>query len=82
MKRSNFFISRKSEFIPPLILYVAISVFFLFGLIVSSGDVAQGDWGLPLTASAAMNDFSSRLFVHSYNGFGEVALGRIGFPFF
>ena len=82
MKIINLLTGRKFGFLSVSVLYVVLSVFFLFGLIVNSGDVAQGDWGTPLTATAAFNDFSSRLFVHSYNGFGEASLGRFGFPFF
>lgn len=82
MRLTNLFSSRRNEFLFITVLYVSVSVFFLFGLIVNPGDVAQGDWGTPLTANAAINDFSSRLFVHSYNGFGEISLGRWGFPFF
>ena len=82
MKIINLLTGRKFGFLSVSVLYLVLSVFFLFGLIVSPGDVAQGDWGTPLTASAAVNDFSSRLFVHSYNGFGEPSIGRFGFPFF
>lgn len=82
MKISILFTDRKSEFLSVSVLYVVISVFFLFILIVRPGDVAQSDWAIPLTASAAINDFSSRLFVHSFNGFGEAGLGGFGFPFF
>ncbi len=80
--RLTALLGSRNEFLLIALLYVSISVFFLFGLITNSGDVAQGDWGTPLTASVAVNDFSSRLFVHSYNGFGEASLGRFGFPFF
>ncbi len=41
----------------------------------------QGDWGIPLTANAAVNDFSSRLFVRYYNGFGSAIFDN-GFPIF
>jgi hypothetical protein len=64
------------------ITYVVLSVFFLFGVVTSRGDVAQADWGIPLTASAALNIFHSFLFVWSYNGFGSVTIGNVGFPFF
>lgn len=53
--------------------YVSISVFFLSGVIASHGDVAQQDWGIPVTASAALNDLHSLLFVWQYNGFGGVS---------
>jgi hypothetical protein len=82
MKIGNLFSSWKRELLLVALFFLVISVVFLFELILSSGDVAQGDWGIPLTPSAAVNDFSSRLFVHSYNGFGEVSLGRFGFPYF
>jgi hypothetical protein len=73
--------SRFREFFLAITVYVVISVFFLFQLINSHGDVAQQDWGIPITASAAQNDFRSSLFVWQYNGFG--ATTRIwGFPFF
>jgi len=75
------FIGKKREYSLVIILYFAISLFFLFGLMTSSGDIAQGDWVIPLTSSAAIHDFSSHFFVHSYGGFGEVNLGW-GFPFF
>ena len=74
-------LDKTPEFLLVATIYVVISVLFLFGLIISSGDVAQGDWGIPLTSSAAVNDFSSRLFVRSYNGFGVTGLDRWCFPF-
>ncbi len=64
------------------ITYVVLSVFFLFGVVTSSGNVAEADWSIPLTASAALNSFHSLLFVWSYNGFGNVNVGNYGFPFF
>jgi hypothetical protein len=69
------------DFLLPAAIYVAIAIFFLFKLLISSGDTAQQDWGIPLTASAAFRDFSSRLFVWDYNGFGSPGLFW-GFPFF
>ncbi len=75
------FTTNTREFFLVLVGYVTISVFFLFGLIISRGDVAQSDWGIPLTASAALNNFRSFLSVWQYNGFGGV--NRVwGFPFF
>ena len=62
--------------------YVVISVFFLFGLITSRGDVAQQDWAIPITTNAAVNGAHSLFFVWLYNGFGGPVLGRWGFPFF
>lgn len=61
--------------------YFGLSFFFLFGLIASSGDAAQSDWGLPLTVNAALNTGHSVFFVWSYNGFGNVIGGNYGFPF-
>ena len=69
------------EFLLPAVIYLAVAVFFLFNLLVSRGDVAQQDWGIPLTASAAFRDFHSRLFVWDYNGFGSPGLFW-SFPFF
>jgi hypothetical protein len=69
------------EFFTAATVYVAISVFFLFGLITSRGDAAQQDWEIPLTVSAALNNAHSISFVWSYNAFGGV--NRVlGFPFF
>jgi hypothetical protein len=62
-------------------VYVILAILFLFGLIISSGDVAQGDWGVPLTSSAAISDFGSSLFVRSYNGFGFTAFFHWNFPY-
>ncbi len=62
--------------------YVVLSIIFLFGVVTSRGNVAQADWGIPLTASAALNLFHSFQFVWSYNGFGSVSIGNVGFPFF
>ena len=69
------------EFLLPVAVYLAVAIFFLFNLLISSGDVAQQDWGIPLTASAAFRNFHSRLFVWDYNGFGSPALFW-GFPSF
>jgi hypothetical protein len=62
--------------------YFTISVFFLFGLITSRGDAAQGDWAIPLTVNVALNNGHSIFFVWSYNGFGNVIGGNYSFPFF
>jgi len=63
------------------VLYLTISIYFFFGLLTSEGDVAQQDWGTPLTASAAMNNAHSILFSWNYQGFGGPALS-LGFPYF
>ncbi|MDR0373380.1 MAG: hypothetical protein LBI79_07495 [Nitrososphaerota archaeon] len=63
-------------------MFIAISVFFLLRLITSPGEIAQGDWVIPLNSEVALNDFISHLHVRVYNGFGEAAVGRFGFPFF
>jgi hypothetical protein len=61
--------------------YFAISVFFFIGLLLSRGDVAQQDLGIPLTVVAAQKDANSLLHIWSYNGFGGVT--RLwGFPSF
>jgi len=79
----HIIVSKKvREFFIALSAYISLSVFFLFGLIISRGDVAPTDWGIPITASAAINDAHSLFFVWSYNGFGGSALGHFGFPFF
>lgn len=75
-------IDRIREFFLAATTYVVIPVSFLFGLITSRGDVAQGDWGIPITASAALSDLKYRLFVWQFGGFGEGGTGRFGFPFF
>lgn len=69
------------EFFTVITVYFAICVFFLLGLISSRGDVAQGDWGIPLTVNAALNNVHSIFFVWSYNGFGNVIAGYYSFPF-
>jgi hypothetical protein len=73
--------SRFREFLVAAITFVVISIFFLFQLINSRGNVAQSDWGIPLTETAALNGLRSSLYVWQYNGFGRV--NRVwGFPFF
>jgi len=73
--------SKFHQFFLATTLYLVISTFFLFQLVSSHGDIAQQDWGIPITASAAQNDFRSSLFAWQFNGFG--ATTRIwGFPFF
>jgi hypothetical protein len=64
------------------ITYLILSFFFLFGVVISRGDVAQSDWSIPLTASAAISNAQSQFFVWLYNGFGSAGLQRWGFPFF
>jgi hypothetical protein len=78
------FVSKINEFFIAVSVYIGLSVFFLFGLVISRGDVAQADWDIPLTASAALNNVHSFLFIWSYNGFGQIGggIGRLGFPFF
>ena len=61
--------------------YFSLSIFFLFGLIKSAGDVAQADWAIPITANAAVKEANSLFFVWSNNGFGGI--NRVwGFPLF
>jgi hypothetical protein len=74
--------NRFHAFILASITYVVLSVSFLFNLIISRGDVAQQDWSIPITSSAAINQAHTLFFAWSYNGFGDPASGRWGFPFF
>lgn len=77
------FVGKKiHEFFIVVSAYVGLSIFFLFGLINSRGDVAQADWGIPITTSGAVNNAHSFFFVWSFNGFGGPASGRWAFPFF
>jgi hypothetical protein len=76
------FFNRFSSYLLALFLYVGIAVFFLFAVIFSKGDVAQGDWLLPLTSKAAISDFSSLQFSWRYSGFGAHSFGSWGFPYF
>ncbi len=62
-------------------IYVAISIFFLFNLMTTTGDVAQADWAIPLTPIAAMNNLDSVLHVWALNGFGGSIHGAFGIPF-
>lgn len=74
--------NRLRAFIIASITYVVISVFFLFNLLISKGDIAQQDWSIPITSSVAISQAHSLFFAWSYNGFGDPASGRWGFPFF
>ena len=65
-----------------IFIYFLISVLFLLGLLLSSGDAAQQDWSIPITNSAAQNNLNSLLYVWQYNGFGGISVGRWGFPYF
>jgi len=53
--------------------YASISIFFLFQLLTTAGDVAQQDWGMPVTLTSALNDLYSLFFVWQYNGYGGTA---------
>lgn len=82
MKSIKLLISSKlRDFLLASCTYITISIFFLFGVIISQGDVAQQDWSIPVTASGTLAVFSSTLFSWSYNGFGS-ANKVWGFPFF
>jgi|GEM_PF-1659657 hypothetical protein len=81
-KKASIIVDGIRGFFLAAITYVVLSVFFLFGVVTSRGNVAEADWSIPLTASAALNIFHSLLFVWSYNGFGYVTIGNYGFPFF
>jgi hypothetical protein len=70
------------DFFVVFLSYVIITIFFLFKVLNSPGDAAQGDWFIPITNVAAQNDFRSLLYVWSHNGFGGLSIGRYGFPFF
>jgi hypothetical protein len=80
--RGLFVTDNIRAFLIAIATYVSVSVFFLFGLITSRGDVAQQDWSIPITTSAAANQAHSFFYVWSYDGFGGAASGRWGFPFF
>jgi len=76
-----FLAKRVPAFFLVVSAYFSLSIFFLFGLLKSSGDVAQADWAIPITANAAIKEANSLFFVWSYNGFGGV--NHVwGFPFF
>ena len=80
---SRLLANRLHEMLVATAMYVSIACFFLLGLIRSVGDVAQADWSIPITASAAARDAHSLFFVWMYNtGFGAPGIGRWGFPFF
>ena len=58
-----FTVSRRiREFVSASVAYFSVSVFFFFGLLISRGDVAQQDFGIPLTVNAALHDAHSLLF--------------------
>jgi hypothetical protein len=63
-------------------IYLSISIYFLYNLLIGNGDVAQQDWGIPLTNSAAQSNFNSILFAWDPNGFGGLPVGRYSFPYF
>jgi hypothetical protein len=63
---------RTREVLSASVTYFALSIFFFFGLLISRGDVAQQDWGIPLTANAALHDARSLLFAWSDHGFGGI----------
>jgi hypothetical protein len=74
-------VNRIRDFFSASVAYFAVSIFFFLGVLTSRGDVAQQDWGVPITVTAALRDAHSLLYVWSYNGFGGVT--RVwGYPSF
>jgi hypothetical protein len=71
-----------SQFFIAVVIFVVLAVFFLFGLLKSNGDIAQADWAVPLTSTAAINDFNKLQFSWNYQGFGGPNVGSWGFPYF
>lgn len=61
--------------------YFLISVIALFRLLITPGVVSQGDWGIPLTESAAMHYFISGFYIWQLNGFGGPGSGLSYFNF-
>jgi hypothetical protein len=82
LKKSAIIFDGIRGFFLATITYVVLSVFFLFGVVTSRGNVAEADWAIPLAANTALNSFHPILFVWSYNGFGQVIGGNFSFPFF
>ena len=64
------------------ITYLTVSVFFLFGLITSSGNAAQQDWGIPLTAQPAFSNLHSLFFAWQNTGFGGITSWVLGLTLF
>lgn len=51
--------------------YLLISVIALFRLLITPGVVSQGDWGIPLTSTAAIHSFLSGFYIWQLYGFGS-----------
>lgn len=77
------FVSEKvREFFVAVSAYVGLSVFFLFGLIISHGDVAQADWSIPITSNAAISDAHSFFLFGHIMGSEDQRLAALAFHFF
>jgi hypothetical protein len=82
LKSVGLLITRVRALLLAGLAYSGISIFLLWSVITSRGDVTGQDWNIPITASAANSDFHQFLYVWQYNGFGgQPKPPRFGFPF-
>ena len=59
------------EYVWAPLTYLLISVIALFRLLITPGVVSQGDWGIPLTSTAAIHTFLSGFYIWQLYGFGS-----------
>jgi len=59
------------EYVWVPLTYLLISVIALFRLLITPGVVSQGDWGIPLTSTAAIHSFLSGFYIWQLYGFGS-----------
>ncbi|MGC8676571.1 MAG: hypothetical protein ACP5T3_03625, partial [Candidatus Micrarchaeia archaeon] len=66
---------KKFELVLIPVIYLAISVLVLLKLLLTPGVAGQGDWGVPLTESAALHAFYSGFYIWQLSGFGSPGSG-------
>jgi len=54
-----------------ILAYVALTTYFLIGVLTSSGSLAQQNWNLPLTFSAARYWLENSIYMWIFYGFGN-----------
>ena len=73
---------RLAEILYITIAYALVAAGALFKLLVSPGVVSQGDWGVPLTESAALHVFYSGFYIWQVYGFGSPVRTSFTLTFF
>jgi hypothetical protein len=72
------FVRRRSGSIIATMLYGALTVYFLSGLLMQRGSLPQQNWNIPLTSQAALQYLYDSWHAWVFSGYGNPAVGAAG----